>query len=169
MAILKLTTDMIETNGYPLLVGVDEIPSTPIPREADTLTGLTSTITELNYVDGVTSAIQTQLDGKADKDTTTTLQTVSYTLALTDKATVQKCYSASTITVTIPLNSTVAFPVNSEIVLVRYGAGAVTLAVTGGVNLYSSGSKKSINAQYEAVTLKKIATDEWLLIGSLSA
>lgn len=32
---------------------------------AVTLTGLTSTITELNYVDGVTSNIQTQLDAKA--------------------------------------------------------------------------------------------------------
>jgi len=32
---------------------------------AVTLTGLTSTITELNYVDGVTSNIQTQLDDKA--------------------------------------------------------------------------------------------------------
>lgn len=32
---------------------------------ATTLTGLTSTVTELNYVDGVTSAIQTQLDAKA--------------------------------------------------------------------------------------------------------
>lgn len=31
---------------------------------ATTLTGLTSTVAELNYVDGVTSAIQTQLDGK---------------------------------------------------------------------------------------------------------
>lgn len=32
---------------------------------ATTLTGLTSTVTELNYVDGVTSSIQTQIDGKA--------------------------------------------------------------------------------------------------------
>lgn len=33
---------------------------------ATTLSGLTATITELNYVDGVTSNIQTQLNGKAD-------------------------------------------------------------------------------------------------------
>ena len=32
--------------------------------EADTLTGLTSSITELNYTDGVTGPIQTQLDSK---------------------------------------------------------------------------------------------------------
>jgi hypothetical protein len=32
---------------------------------ATTLSGLTATLTELNYTDGVTSAIQTQLDGKS--------------------------------------------------------------------------------------------------------
>jgi hypothetical protein len=38
---------------------------------AVTLTGLTATITELNYVDGVTSAIQTQLNAKVDETSAT--------------------------------------------------------------------------------------------------
>lgn len=37
---------------------------------ANTINGLTTTIDELNYVHGVTSNIQTQLNGKADKSTT---------------------------------------------------------------------------------------------------
>ena len=41
----------------------DDTSSYPVDK-ADTLTGLTATITELNYVDGVTSGIQTQLNGK---------------------------------------------------------------------------------------------------------
>ena len=41
----------------------DDTSTYPVDK-ADTLTGLTASITELNYVDGVTSAIQTQLDGK---------------------------------------------------------------------------------------------------------
>ena len=41
----------------------DDTATSPVDK-ADTLTGLTSSITELNYVDGVTSAIQTQLDNK---------------------------------------------------------------------------------------------------------
>lgn len=36
-----------------------------LAASATTLTGLTPTVTELNYLDGVTSAIQTQLNGKA--------------------------------------------------------------------------------------------------------
>lgn len=41
----------------------DDTATNPIDK-ADTLTDLTATVAELNYVDGVTSAIQTQLDGK---------------------------------------------------------------------------------------------------------
>lgn len=41
----------------------DDTATYPIDK-ADTLTGLTASITELNYTDGVTSNIQTQLDGK---------------------------------------------------------------------------------------------------------
>lgn len=41
----------------------DDTATYPIDK-ADTLTGLTATIAELNYVDGVTSGIQTQLNGK---------------------------------------------------------------------------------------------------------
>ena len=45
----------------------DDTSTYPIDK-ADTLTGLTASITELNYVDGVTSAIQTQLDNKITKN-----------------------------------------------------------------------------------------------------
>lgn len=41
----------------------DDTATYPIDK-ADTLTGLTASITELNYCDGVTSSIQTQLNGK---------------------------------------------------------------------------------------------------------
>ena len=51
---------------------------------ATTLTGLTSSVTELNYSDGVTSNIQTQLDGKLS----TTGGTISSNLAITGNLTV---------------------------------------------------------------------------------
>ena len=57
----------------------DDTATYPIDK-ADTLTGLTATVTELNYVDGVTSSIQTQLDGKQASGnyvTTDTAQTIS--------------------------------------------------------------------------------------------
>lgn len=45
----------------------DDTATTPVAK-ASTLDGLTATVTELNYVDGVTSAIQTQIDGKVAKN-----------------------------------------------------------------------------------------------------
>ena len=44
----------------------DDTATYPVDK-ADTLTNLTATVAELNYVNGVTSAIQTQINGKQDK------------------------------------------------------------------------------------------------------
>ncbi len=52
---------------------------------ADTLTGLTASVTELNHTKGVTSAIQTQLDGKAASSHTHTSVQVSDRLNVTGK------------------------------------------------------------------------------------
>lgn len=41
---------------------------TATASELNALDGITATVTELNYTDGVTSAIQTQIDGKQDSD-----------------------------------------------------------------------------------------------------
>lgn len=46
-----------------------------LDAKQDVLTGLTASVTELNYTDGVTSAIQTQLDGKQGDITLTTVGT----------------------------------------------------------------------------------------------
>lgn len=60
----------------------DDTATTPIAK-ANTLTGLTASITELNYTDGVTSAIQTQLNGKqATLVSGTNIKTVNSTSLL---------------------------------------------------------------------------------------
>jgi hypothetical protein len=106
--------------------------------------------------------------GNTANSTNSILVTTSKTLALTDRGTMQKCLSASDIVLTIPLNSVVAFPIDSEIVISRYGSGKLSVSPTSEVTLYSSDSKRYISKQYEFATLKKIATDEWVLLGSLS-
>lgn len=53
-----------------------------LDAKQNTLTGLTSTVTELNFTDGVTSAIQTQLDGKQPLDAD--LTTIAGLTATTD-------------------------------------------------------------------------------------
>lgn len=91
------------------------------------------------------------------------------TLALTDANTRQECSNGSAQTVTIPPNSSVAFPVGTEIEFVQLGAGKVTLAQGVGVTISSISSYKSLGAQYAGATLYKQATDTWILIGNLIA
>ena len=57
--------------------------NTALGGKQDVLTGLTPTVTELNYVDGVTSAIQTQLNAKAPAASPTFTGTVTLPSGLT--------------------------------------------------------------------------------------
>lgn len=90
------------------------------------------------------------------------------TLALADSGCYVRCDNASAITVTIPTNSTVAFPTGTEIVVCQSGAGTVTFNPTFGVTVNSVDSKVAIAGQHAAVTLKKVGTDQWDLFGALA-
>ena len=94
-------------------------------------------------------------------------QTDSYTLVLGDAGKLIEMGKATAQTLTIPLNSSVAFPTGTKIDVIQTGAGETTIAGDGGVTVDSEGSKLKINAQWQAVTLIKRATDTWVLIGAL--
>lgn len=89
----------------------------------------------------------------------------TYTLALTDVAKVVSLTNGSAITLTIPTNATVAFPLGTQILLYQGGAGQVTIGGAG-VTIRSQGSKLKINGQYGVAGLLKVATDEWVLFGN---
>ena len=95
-------------------------------------------------------------------------QTVSYTLALTDNGKIVTMNSASGITATIPLNSSVAFPTGCSVTVVGIGTGVVGFTGSAGVTLrFTPGN--ILRAQYSAATCVKLATNEWLLLGDLTA
>lgn len=94
-------------------------------------------------------------------------RTSGFTLALADAETHQRCNSASTITITVPANATVAFDIGTEIEAFRAGAGAVTWAAAGGVTINSKSSLLSVADQYTGSSIKKVGTNEWDLIGNL--
>jgi len=93
----------------------------------------------------------------------------TYTVALTDAGDVVTLTNGSAITVTVPLNSSVAFPIGTQITLAQMGAGKVTVAGAVGVTVYSADSFLSLRTQYSSGTLIKTATNTWLLIGDLAA
>jgi hypothetical protein len=90
----------------------------------------------------------------------------SYTLALSDAGRLVTFNNAAAITLTIPTNTAVAFPLGTRIDLVQYGAGQVTVGGSG-VTIRSSGSKLKLAGQYSGATLWKKAANEWLLIGDI--
>lgn len=102
-------------------------------------------------------------------DATIDTKSTNYPLVLTDKNKFIKMDSASNRTIGVPLQSTVDFPVGSQIHLIRYGIG--TLEVIGesnAVNIYATPGK-FLRAQYSSATLLKCDTNTWLLTGDLSA
>jgi hypothetical protein len=95
-------------------------------------------------------------------------QTASYTLVLGDAGLVVEMNVAGANNLTVPLNSTVAFPTGTIIELLQYGAGQTTVVATGGVTIRSSGGKLKLTGQYSGASLRKIATDEWSLVGDIA-
>ena len=91
----------------------------------------------------------------------------SYTLALTDGAKLVTLTNAAAITLTVPPNSSVAFPIGSQVLLYQGGAGQVTITPGSGVTVQSQGSKLKINGQYGIAGLVKVATDEWAAFGNV--
>ena len=96
-------------------------------------------------------------------------KTASYTLANYDNGKFITMDSASNITLTIPTNATVAFPVGTVITVVRTNTGKVNIAGSGGVTVNSADGDLYLRARYSAATLTKTATDTWLVTGDLTA
>lgn len=91
----------------------------------------------------------------------------TYTLVADDAGKLITLNNAGAITLTIPTNASVPFPIGTKIDLAQLGAGAVTVAGTG-VTISSDWDNKTIDGQNVAVSLVKIATDTWLLVGKLT-
>jgi len=156
--------------------------------------GATLSPTELSYLDGVSSAIQTQLNAKAssgantditalDQDVTVTAtgtiaantigyrglpqnsQTASYTLALADAG---KHISITTGGVVIPANSSIAFPVGTAIVVFNNSGSNQTISITTDT-LRQAGTANTGSrtlAQYGLATCVKVASTTWVISGA---
>jgi len=129
-------------------------PSTATPVSATNLN---------NIEDGISDLIASGFNAQTG---------TTYTLALTDAdsgAEIVTLDNGSAIAVTVPTNTSVAFPTGSRVTLIQLGAGQVTIAGASGVTVNSQGSKNKIAGQYGVAQLVKTATDTWVLFGNLAA
>jgi hypothetical protein len=99
---------------------------------------------------------------------TTNRQTASYTLALADNGKLVEMNVATANNLTVPLNSSVTFPIGTKIDIAQYGAGQTTIVATSGVTVRSAGGALKLAVQYSGGSLVKIGTDEWYLFGDIT-
>jgi hypothetical protein len=104
----------------------------------------------------------------ASSTVVTNAQTSSYTTVLGDKDKLIEMNVASGNTLTIPPNSSVAYPVGTQIRILQVGAGQTTLTPGAGVTINGTPGLK-LRAQWSSATLIKRATDTWVAVGDLSA
>jgi len=87
----------------------------------------------------------------------------AYTLTLSDANKYIKLDNANAITLTIPLDSTVAFPIGTVVTAEQTGAGTITVSLqTGDVTI--NGNVLSAS-QFSILVLIKTATNTWTCIG----
>jgi len=105
---------------------------------------------------------------KIDKLIVANRQTSHYTLVLADAVKIVEMNSASANNLTVPPNSSVAFPIGTQIIVSQYGAGQTTFVAGVGVTIRSEGGKLDLVGQYAAATLLKIGENEWYLFGAIT-
>lgn len=95
----------------------------------------------------------------------------SYTTVLADNGKLVTLSNAAAIAVTIPANSSVAYPVGAQINMAQLGAGQVTVSGGSGVTIVSTGATAATpkaRAQYSTLTAVQTSTDNWLIMGDIS-
>ncbi len=97
----------------------------------------------------------------------TNSKTTSYTLVLSDQSKIIEMNSSSPVTLTIPADATVNFPIGTNIVVFQIGSGQVTVSGSGFTPLATPGLKT--RAQYSMATLIKRGTDSWIVARDLIA
>lgn len=95
-------------------------------------------------------------------------QTASYVLGLGDAGQTVEMNVAGANTLTIPPNSSVAFPLKTYVNIAQIGAGQTTLTAGAGVTLRAYNAGLKLSGQYAIGTLYKRAADEWVCGGNLT-
>jgi hypothetical protein len=125
-----------------------------------------SIIDDLQFYDG--TRWRSVLDSANLK--TPTVSANAYTLLISDAGNSLRIIGSSNTTIFIPENSTTPFKVGQKVEIIRYGSGTLSIApLNVNVTLTSKNGNRKIAAQYSGAVLTKIDTNEWLLIGDLTA
>jgi hypothetical protein len=90
----------------------------------------------------------------------------TYTLVLADKGSLVRLDNAAAITLTVPTNASVAFPIGTQVLLRQVGAGSVTIA--GGGVTFATPDDLVLGSAGESAILIKTATDTWDVVKDIT-
>lgn len=95
----------------------------------------------------------------------------TYTLLAGDAQKLVTLSNASAITLTVASNATQALPVGTQVTISQFGAGQVTVvgAVSPNPVTINGTPGLKLRTQYSSATLIQVSTDNWLIVGDLSA
>lgn len=170
----------IEINADALRVKAAGITSSHVDSSVATSAGVTSALStnstgdrnRANHTGTQTASTISDFAAAVAAATTTVpanRQTGNYTLVIGDAGGVVEMNVASANELTVPPNSSVAFPVDTVIEVVQWGAGLTSIVAGSGVTIRSLDGVLDLAGQYASVTLRYIGSDEWHLAGALAA
>ena len=136
------------------------------PINAPTFTGtVTVAAAGIAFTDGTQTA-----EGVPSR-TPIIQKTASYTLsALTERDDLIEMGSATAVTLSIPTDATLNFPIGTSIDILQTGAGQVTIAaVTPGTTTVNATPGLKLRTTWSSCTLFKRAANTWVVYGDLTA
>ena len=93
---------------------------------------------------------------------------VSYVLGSVDSGGFIYSTTPTAVTFTIDTDATASWDLGTEIDVLQYGAGALTIQAAAGVDLNGvTAGSATITAQYKGASLKKIGPNTWIIVGSI--
>jgi hypothetical protein len=95
----------------------------------------------------------------------------TYTLVAGDAQKLVTLSNASAITLTVASNATQALPVGTQITISQFGVGQVTVVGASSPNPVTINATPGLKlrTQYSSATLIQVSTNNWLMVGDLSA
>ena len=116
------------------------------------------------------ASVTTNLGLKVDSLTPISQKTASYTLSsLTERDDLIEMSSASALTLTIPTDATLDFPIGTSIDILQTGAGQVTIAPVSGTVTVNATPGLKLRTTWSSATLFKRAANTWVVFGDLTA
>ena len=159
----------------------------PLDATLTALSGITTAANQLIYATGADSFALADLTaygrslisandaaaalatlGAATLDVPQNAQNNSYQLALSDRGKSIDLLAAG-LQVTVPANGTVAFPIGTTITVTNNANAQATIVPASGVTLRLAGTANAGQrtlAPYAVATMRKIATDTWIISGA---